>query len=172
MNLPFPIQGKLPVFVALSVRFICGLQALQLLVKPSASSASAWSLVWGLSVGYASRDTDGIPAGGPQRETTAVSRLPHPGWLLHPRKFLPSCLWYLHGTLRAKGSLPLPGKPFLQSAKHPFRLEQLLTSTEFGRVQAEDFKAESNIISKFMRNPSSPKCTNVLPEKWELLPES
>ena len=74
--------------------------------------------------------------------------------------------------LRAKGSLPLTGKHFLQSAKHPFRLEQLLTSTEFGWVQADDFKAESNVISKFMRNPSSPKDTNVLPEKWKLLPES
>lgn len=172
MNRPSPTQGKLPVFVAPSVRFICRLQALQLLVKPSASSASAWSMVWGLSVERASRDKDEILTGAPQGETTAVSRLPHPVWFLHPRKFLSSCLWYLHGTLQAKGSLPFPDMPFFQSAKHPFRLEQLLTSTEFGQVQAEDFKAESNIISKFMRNPSSPKCTNVLPEKWKLLPES
>lgn len=62
---------------------------------------------------------------------------------------------------------PLPDKPYLQRAKHPFRLEQILTSTEFGCVQAEDFKAETSIISKFMRNLSFPKCTNVLPEKME-----
>lgn len=74
--------------------------------------------------------------------------------------------------LWATGSLPLAGKLFLQSAKQPFRMEQLLTSTEFGWVQADDFKAESNVISKFMRNPFSPKGTNVLPEKWKLLPES
>lgn len=62
--------------------------------------------------------------------------------------------------------------PYLQSAKHPFRPEQLLTSAQFGWVQDEDFKAESNIISKFMSNPSSRKSTNILPEKWKLLPES
>lgn len=61
---------------------------------------------------------------------------------------------------------------FLQCPKHPFRLEELLTSTEFGWVQADDSKAESNVISKFMRNLFFPKGTNVLPEKWKLLPES
>lgn len=64
-------------------------------------------------------------------------------------------------------SLPVTGKLFLQTTKHPLTLEQLLTCTEFGWLQAGDFKAESNVISKFMRNQSSPKDTNVLPEKME-----
>lgn len=70
------------------------------------------------------------------------------------------------------GSLPVTGKLFLQTTEHPLTPEQLLTCTEFGWLQADDFKAESNVISKFMRNLSSPKGTNVLPEKWKLFPES
>lgn len=131
-------------------------------------------MVWGLPVECASQDMDEILPGASQtaksgRETIAASRLS----ICTGSRISGSFFQVVCGSSMAhKGSLPLPSKLYLQSSKHPFRLEQLLTSTEFGWVQAEDFKAESNIISKFMRNLFSPKCTNVLPEKWRLLPES
>ena len=102
-----------------------------------------------------------------ERSVSAESRPLQLACFWHPRQLLVPP-WHAMG----RGVSATHRQAFSTECQTSLWLEQLLTAPEFGCVQADDFKAESNAISKFMRNPPSPKGTNVLPQKWKLLPES